>query len=68
MKIVAQVNTFAVTIKETAKLMLTAKVVLLVRAHVHMDFRMNINVVIILVSILAHFWYTNYLLSYLDED
>ena len=53
MKIVAQVNTFVVTIKETAKPIMTAKVVLPVRAYVHMDFQMDINVVIILVSFLV---------------
>ena len=55
MKIVAQVNTFVVTIKETAKPIMTVKVVLHVRAHVHMDFQMDINVVIILVSIFGPF-------------
>ena len=55
MKIVAQANIFVVTIKETAKQILTAKMVLPVRAHVHLDFQRDINVVIILVSIFGPF-------------
>ena len=59
MKIVAQVNTFVVTIKEIAKPIMTVKVVLHVRAHVHMDFQMDINVVIILVSFLVNRYMLN---------